>query len=45
MSFRYDAKIAAKIEEERKIQGEIDEEKSCKYFQFLFLTKNYFEFF
>jgi hypothetical protein len=28
--FRYDIKNAAKIEEERRIQAEIDEENSCK---------------
>lgn len=28
--FRYDAKNAAKLEEERKVQAEIDEDNSCK---------------
>jgi hypothetical protein len=28
--FRYDIKNAAKIEEERRVQAEIDEENSCK---------------
>jgi len=32
MIFRYDAKNAAKIEEEKKLQAEIDEEKSRKNF-------------
>jgi hypothetical protein len=32
MDFRYDEKNAAKLEEERKLQAEIDEEKSRKIF-------------
>jgi len=41
--FRYDIKNAAKIEEERRIQAEIDEENSCKNFRKF--SKIYFDFF
>ena len=38
--FRYDEKNAVKLEEERRIQAEIDEEKSRKIFFFDFKSFN-----
>jgi hypothetical protein len=42
MVFRYDEKNAAKLEEERKIQAEIDEEKSRKIsFGLILITESF----